>query len=144
VTEEEGWPAGPSYVCFDATALIHCAATGYLDELGSWFLSGAFTAQHIMDVEIRRAAARYPKNMAVCAAPWLTAVAVDDPEDLANFAWLGRALDTQAPARISLASGRIISMGSRSPAPRAERLTQHSCLHPVGERAQLQPTRPLP
>lgn len=88
MTEEEGRPTGPSYVCFDATALIHCAATGYLNELGSWFPSGAFTAKHIMDVEIRRAAAKHPTNLAVCRATWLTAVPVEDHEDLAHFAWL--------------------------------------------------------
>jgi hypothetical protein len=88
VTAAEGWPTGAGYVCFDTTALIHSAATGYLAELGSWFPRGAFTARHIMEVEVGRAAKAHPSNLAVPQASWLQAVPVEDPVDLFQLAWL--------------------------------------------------------
>jgi hypothetical protein len=88
VTAGDSLPTGTSYVCFDTTSLIHSAATGYLDELGSWWGSGAFTARHIMDIEVGRNVKLHPRNQDVLDAAWLHAVPVDNPQDLFRVAWL--------------------------------------------------------
>src|SRR5438445_12308554 len=82
------YPRGPSYVCFDASPLIHYADARRIPELASWFDYGScFTAQVILEREIPRGLKHHPTSKAILEAKWLQSASVleDDFEFIVNL-----------------------------------------------------------
>ena len=86
---------GPDCLCLDTTPLLHFNNHGFLDNLGDLGGNPTFTAQHILDIEVRapmQRDARYRKNHAILKAEWLHGTALDDVEGLKRIAALKRRL----------------------------------------------------
>jgi hypothetical protein len=87
---------GSEHVCLDATPLLHFNNHGLLETLGQLTGNPTFTAQHILEVEIRdpmrRGDPKYRKNHTILKAPWLNGAALDDEEGLQRIAELKRRL----------------------------------------------------
>jgi predicted nucleic acid-binding protein len=81
---------GPGFVCLDAMVPIHFNRVGHLELLGNWFGPRVFTANVIMEEEIRGALDRHPANRAILDSDWLVSVPVDVIEDIALVASLRR------------------------------------------------------
>jgi predicted nucleic acid-binding protein len=81
---------GPDFVCLDAMVPIHFNRVRHLELLGDWFGPRVFTANVIMEEEIRGALARHPENLAIVDSGWLVSVPVDKIEDIALVASLRR------------------------------------------------------
>jgi hypothetical protein len=86
----------PEHLCLDATPLLHFNNHGMLEDLGRLTGDPTFTAQHILDVEIRepmrRGDTRYRKNHTILKATWLRGATLDDAEGLRRIAELKRRL----------------------------------------------------
>lgn len=81
---------GPGFVCLDAMVPIHFKRVGRLELLGEWFGPRVFTANVIMEEEIRGALDRHPDNRAILDSDWLVSVPVDEIEDIELVASLRR------------------------------------------------------
>jgi len=71
---------GPGFVCLDAMVPIHFNRVGRLPLLCEWFGPMVFTANVIMEEEIRGALSRHPENQAIVDSDWLVSVPVDEIE----------------------------------------------------------------
>ena len=81
---------GPGFVCLDAMVPIHFNRVGRLEVLGDWFGPRVFTANVIIEQELRGALARRPENKAILDCAWLLSVPVDEIEDIELVASLRR------------------------------------------------------
>jgi predicted nucleic acid-binding protein len=81
---------GPGFVCLDAMVPIHFNRVGRLEVLGDWFGPRVFTANVIMEQELRAALPRHPENRAILESDWLLSVPVDEIEDIQLVASLRR------------------------------------------------------
>ena len=81
---------GPGFVCLDAMVPIHFNRVRCLEVLGDWFGPRVFTANVIMEQELRGALGRHPENKAILDSDWLLAVPVDEIEDIELVASLRR------------------------------------------------------
>jgi predicted nucleic acid-binding protein len=85
-----GVSTGTGFVCLDAMVPIHFNRVGRLEVLGEWFGPRVFTANVIMEQEIRGALDRHPENNAILSSEWLVSVPVDESEDIKVVASLRR------------------------------------------------------
>jgi predicted nucleic acid-binding protein len=69
---------------------IHFNRVGRLEVLTEWFGPRVFTANVIMEQELRGALGRHPENQAIVEADWLQSVPVDEFEDIELVASLRR------------------------------------------------------
>lgn len=81
---------GPGFVCLDAMVLIHLNRVRRLDVLREWFGPRVFTANVIVEQELRGTLDRHPENKAILDSKWLSSVPVDDIEDIQLVAHLRR------------------------------------------------------
>lgn len=73
---------GPGFICLDAMVPIHFNRIGRLPLLCGWFGPRVFTANVVMEEEIRGALGRHPENRAIVDSDWLVSVPVDEIEDI--------------------------------------------------------------
>jgi hypothetical protein len=72
-------PTGPEHLCLDAMVLIGWNNAGCLELLGN-LVGPAFTADVIVQLEIKSGLTRYPQNQAILDASWLTEAPVRDED----------------------------------------------------------------
>jgi predicted nucleic acid-binding protein len=73
---------GPGFVCLDAMVLIHFNRVSRLEVLAELFGPIVFTANVIMEQELRGKLRRHPENKAILDSDWLVSVPVDEIEDI--------------------------------------------------------------
>ena len=79
---------GTGFVCVDAMVPIHFNRIGRLELLGEWFGPRVFTANVVLEEEIKGTVDRHPENQAIVEAEWLFSVPVDEIDDIALVASL--------------------------------------------------------
>jgi hypothetical protein len=105
---------GSECLCLDATPLLHFNNHGFLDDLGSLVGDPTFTAQHILELEVRapmQRDTRYRKNHTILKAAWLHGIALDDVDGLKRIAALKRRLGG-APAE-NMGEAHAIALAER-------------------------------